>query len=105
MKGNWTPGPWWADYEHGFLRDFRGNIICQFWGKDEEDFDNINNNFRLAAESPAMIEQLIKRVRYILDAYPGASIMSNMIGLEFGQLERIIERATGKSIDEVLKGE
>ena len=38
------------DEKTGFLEDVTGNIICQFWNKQEEDFPAANENGKHIAE-------------------------------------------------------
>lgn len=59
MENNFkhTPGPW-EIWSGTIVCDQEGNNICQFFNKNEYDFKNAENNIKLIAAAPELLEAL-----------------------------------------------
>lgn len=58
MSTKHTKDPWTYDVRSGFVRGRDHDVICQFWSKSEEDFDNGDANAKLIAAAPDLLEAL-----------------------------------------------
>jgi hypothetical protein len=115
-----TPGKWEHrihDTGKGFdIVSSNGQRIVERWPAGWSDYEKIEMaaNARLIAEAPAMLEALIVRYKILQsqidDAVednfgydPPYGWFDNMLN-ESNALKKLIERATGEPIEQVLKG-
>lgn len=92
---NHTPGPWKCDDKYTIYADSTGWTLADTWTR------NVNKpechaerwaNARLIAAAPEMLDALI-----------GAVNLSTRDGWLCKMFSPVIEKATGKSIEEILK--
>jgi len=106
MKLKHTPGPWESvdcDTKSEGKRIFAGSKYIGFIGNSDDDIGTSENNARLIAAAPEMLEALIKEARNQVTRLREKSINDFVSHIGKTKLMTIIESATGLSIEEVLK--
>lgn len=92
-KAEPTPGPWkidWFDGEPQRIEGGNGEVVCLFWGKDEQNFPNSIANAPMLASSRDMYEAL-KWARNLLRPNDDSDLAQTM--------DAAIAKAEGKGND------
>jgi hypothetical protein len=58
-----TPGPIKFRKQFGWIEDSSGAIVCQFWGKSEENFDKYESNARRVVQCWNTHDELVEALR------------------------------------------
>lgn len=63
-----TPGPWKADHKSGWIVDARGEPVCQFWNRFDEDFQDRAANIGRIVQCVNAHDALVAALRSAKDA-------------------------------------
>lgn len=86
-KTKHTPTPWLLSTDSGTIFTKGGEIVCQFWSKQEEDFPNAEANSRFTIRACNNFDSMLQALEAVLADCQNVENGSNL-SLEVGRLLR-----------------